>query len=121
MASLFAIAYLTTLHVLTPPYVKIFSGTIGVMVTESFKIEKSNWDIILTDFKYWGVFWKLRVDVYRVGSDETPVFSSMAVLYSDPKGTERAEFTTHPSLPPGQYYLKVYSENINWTIKIVEW
>ena len=121
MAALFAASYLITLQMLTPPYVKIFNGATGVTVTDNFKIEKPNWDIILTYFKYWGVFWSLRVEVYKVGSDETPVFSTMTVLYRDIKGEEHAELVTHHSLPPGQYYLKIYSENTNWTIKIVEW
>jgi len=120
MAALFAATYLITLHLLTPPYVKIFSGSTGTTTTELFTIVKPSWDIQITYFKRWGTFWRLRVEVYGVGSD-TPVFTTYVYLLTEPGGGERAELNSHPSLPPGRYYLKVFSDNVNWSLRIVEW
>ncbi len=120
-AFLFVFVYVSILFLLPTPEVATFSGSGGVTTTGSFAVKKSNWDIFITYFKTWGPFWSLRIEVYRQGFDESPVFSTHAIRFTESGGEERAELATHHNLPPGTYYLKVYAENVNWTIKIVEW
>lgn len=120
LAALFAATYLTALHLLQPPYVKLFNGSTGVTVTEQFTVAKQNWDIQIIYFRRWATFWSMRVEVYGVNS-ETPAFVTYVTLSIEPSGMEKAEFSSHQGLPPGQYYLKVFSDSVIWSLKIVEW
>lgn len=120
MAVLFTATYLITLQLLTPPSVRVFSGSTGLTVTEQFTIVKQNWDIQITSFRRWETFWSLRIEAYGVNS-ETPAFATYVALSTEPGGGETAELDSHPSLPPGRYYLKVISDSASWTLRIVEW
>ncbi len=122
MAALAVSTYLLTLYILIQaPIVAIFSGSEGVTVTGTFTIRKRYWDIKIIYFKNWSPFWSLKIEVYREGYDETPVFLTSAVKFTYPSGEEKVELDSHPSLPPGRYYLKVYSKSVQWTIQIEEW
>lgn len=120
-ATLFLTAYVGTLYLLERPSAKTFSGSDGVTVTPPFTIEKDNWDISVTYFRNWSPFWSLKIEVYEEGLYDNPVFSTHIIRYTEPGGGERAELATHHSLSEGSYYLKVYSENVGWTLVIIEW
>lgn len=119
-ATLFLTTYVATLHLLQRPAAETFSGSSGMTTSPTFTIEKDNWDISITYFKNWSPFWNLKIEVYAEGQDDAPLFSTHTILYTDPSGRERAELASHHSLPGGSYYLKVYSENVSWTLAIIK-
>jgi hypothetical protein len=115
-------AYLLTMYILLQsPVVAVFSGSEGETATNVFTVRKNNWDISITYFRVLSPFWDLRIEVYSEGEKDKQVFSASAVRYVGPGNQESAELNSHPSLPPGSYYLKVYSESVQWTIQVTEW
>ncbi len=110
-----------TLYILSSQPAGTFSGQSGETTTPTFTITKASWDISITYFKNWSPFWSLRIEIYRAGADTRPVFSTTVIHFTEPGGRERADLASHPNLPRGSYYLKVYSENLAWTFAIIEW
>ena len=123
MGSLSIGTFLLTLYVITVvqlPVAVTMSGSDGETFTGVFVVEKSNWDVAVTYFKSWGLSWSLKVEIYREGANDCPVFSSEVVRYTFPDGSEKVELNSHPSLPVGRYYLKVYARSVQWTVQVVE-
>ena len=121
MGTLTIMVYLSTLYVLfRNPVVATFSGSSGETITSTFTVKKKYWDINIAFFKEWSMFWSLRIEIYKEGETK-PIFKTTVILYTTPDGNKRAELSSHPSLPPGRYYLKIHSENVQWTIQIIEW
>ena len=115
--------FLLTLYVITvvqSPVAATMSGSDGETLTGVFVVEKSNWDVAVTYFKSWDLTWNLKVEIYREGTNDRPVFSSEVVKYTFPDGSEKVELSSHPSLPVGRYYLKVYATSVQWTVQVVE-
>ncbi len=114
-------AYLLTMYILLPnPVVAVFSGSDGETTTVVFTVTENTWDIKSTYFKILSPFWSLRIEAYNEGGADKPVFSASIVRFLGPGGEENVELSSHPSLPPGSYYLKVYSNAVDWTVQILE-
>lgn len=120
MAAIFVVTYLTTIYILSQtPVIAVFSGSEGETKTELFTVDRRFWDIRIRYFKAWSPFWSLRIEVYT--EDGGMVFSTTVLRFQTSEGEEWVDLSSHPSLPPGRYYLKVYSEAVTWTLEIIGW
>lgn len=119
MAILSVTAYLATIYIMSQtPIVAVFSGADGETKTEIFIVSKRFWDIRIKYFKAWSPFWSLKIEVYT--EDGENVFYTSVSRFQTAKEHEWVELNSHPSLPPGKYYLKVYSKSVTWTLEVIE-
>lgn len=123
MGTIFIVTYLASLFIITmiqSPVVVTISGFNGEVHTDVFVVKENSWDIKVTYFKSWSFAWNLRIELFEEENDQA-VFSTSVARYIYPNATEGFDLRTHPSLPPGRYYLKVTSVNVQWTVQVVEW
>jgi len=99
--------------------VATYSGSRGVTTTAAFQVDAPNWRIEVTYFRNWSPFWNLEVHVLRP-DQESPVFSTRVVRYVDPMGRESWVPESQPSLSEGRYFLRVYSVDVDWIIRVVK-
>ena len=101
-----------------------------VRITSRFQVQEEDWSISLTSgIQMLG--WSLQVDLYEEGNDNPLCcLKGKWDLLGDRVVWELGSGTTggtlivpyeyKPDLPPGRYYLKVYSTNIIWVVEIYE-
>jgi len=124
MTIIFTLTFFSSLYIITvvqSPLVTTISGSEGETTTNIFTITKNSWDIKVTYFKSWSIVWSLRIQIYAQGKDGQPLFSTAVLLYTFPDGRETVELISHPSLSTGNYYLKIYSRGVDWTVQVIEW
>ena len=114
---LLSLGYISVVH---NSFFIVVSGSEGETTSKVFTVFKSDWRISLDYFRAETIGWSFNIQVFAAENSEVPVYYASAVRYVYADGREGAELPIQPGLPAGDYYLKISSTNVQWTVRVID-